>query len=241
MDSIVTAEQIGLSLYLATCAQLEPTDRTQLEPLAVPTTRAEGALTSSSASTRSLPPHWPQTWPLPSNEENGHGSHDVAARIAVKLNASGVAYEHLGPHEPCSSSTDSLHVRQACGWTDTTLKSGAKAMLLVSKDQGPALIALPGDKKFSWRKTKSVLPGSRKSEWRLASEEEVERITGGCVPGSVPPFGSVFSEIAPTYADIALGDRGFINFNCGLRTRSMRMSIADYIAAEQPITGEFAE
>ncbi len=45
--------------------------------------------------------------------------------------------------------------------------------------------------------------------------------------GAVPPFGSLFN--VPTYVDESLFKQGdFINFNAGLRTRSMIMKSDDY-------------
>lgn len=53
--------------------------------------------------------------------------------------------------------------------------------------------------------------------------------------GSVPPFGSVFKGEVPTFCDHSLVRQGeTINFNCGLRTASIAMSVHDYLAVERP-------
>lgn len=63
----------------------------------------------------------------------------------------------------------------------------------------------------------------------------------GCLSGAVPPFGSVFK--VPTVIDsslIAQGDT--INFNAGLRTKSVQMKTKDYIEIENPlVVSEFTE
>ena len=67
---------------------------------------------------------------------------------------------------------------------------------------------------------------------RFASPEEVLAITG-CVPGAVPPFGSVWG--LRTFLDSSLQEQGpSINFNAGLRTFSVAMSLDDYVAIEKP-------
>eukprot|EP00927_Polykrikos_kofoidii_P075285 TRINITY_DN71408_c0_g1_i1.p1 TRINITY_DN71408_c0_g1~~TRINITY_DN71408_c0_g1_i1.p1 ORF type:complete len:280 (-),score=36.90 TRINITY_DN71408_c0_g1_i1:107-892(-) len=191
---------------------------------------------------RAEPSPLPLGWPPLAPEEHGHGSPAVTVRIASSFTAAGVDFEHLGPHDVCRTSEDAVRIRQANGWTDTTLSSGAKAMLLMSKDQGAALIVLSATGRLNWKRARAVLPGTKKSDWRMATEDEVASVTGGCVPGSVPPCGSCFLPGAvPTYADEGLREMGVVNFNCGLRTRSIRVSLDGYIAAENPQFGQFVE
>lgn len=73
---------------------------------------------------------------------------------------------------------------------------------------------------------------------RFASEDEVKRVTG-CVPGAVPPFGSLWG--LPTYVDGSLRAQGdTINFNSGLRTASVvGLRVDDYVAVEQPVLCDF--
>lgn len=74
---------------------------------------------------------------------------------------------------------------------------------------------------------------------RFANEEEVARVTK-CLPGAVPPFGRVFS--IETIMDESLRLQGdTINFNCGLRTRSICMSVSDYISVENPQISSFTK
>lgn len=74
---------------------------------------------------------------------------------------------------------------------------------------------------------------------RFANEEEVARVTK-CLPGAVPPFGKVFN--IETFMDESLRTQGdTINFNCGLRTRSICMTVCDYITVENPSISSFSK
>jgi len=182
----------------------------------------------------------PHDLPAVQECEACHGSSEVFHSIVALV--AGANVQFLGPHDPCRTSEDSVRVRCEGGWSDTTLHSGAKAMLLVSKDQGSALLVLPADGRLSWKKVRTALPGTKSSGWRLASEEEVSNITGGCVPGSVPPFGSAFQgQKVSTYADVGFKHIDRINFNCGLRTRSIRLATEDFIKIESPNFCELSE
>lgn len=174
--------------------------------------------------------------------EAEHGSFEVFRRIVALLHSSGASAAMLGPHEACKTSEDSVRVRRSCGWAEACITNGAKAMLLVSKDQGPALMVMPASERLSWKKVRTALPGGKNAGWRLATEEEVATLTGGCVPGSVPPFGSVFGGgRVPTYMDKKLEEQKLINFNCGLRTRSISLVTQDFLQAEKPLIVDIVE
>ena len=80
------------------------------------------------------------------------------------------------------------------------------------------LAVMSASKKFSWKLIKKLL---KIKNMRFATPEEVFERTG-CRPGAVPPFGSVFRT--STLVDESLQKQGdTINFNCGLRTHSIRM------------------
>ena len=57
----------------------------------------------------------------------------------------------------------------------------------------------------------------------------------------MPPFGSVFK--VPTVVDNSLIQQGdTINFNAGMRTRSVQMKTQDYIDLEKPlVVSDFTE
>lgn len=88
---------------------------------------------------------------------------------------------------------------------------------------------MSASKKFSWKLVKKLL---KVKNMRFATPEEVLEVTG-CLPGAVPPFGSVFG--ISTIVDESLRLQGdTINFNCGLRTHSMRLKVEDYLGLEKP-------
>jgi Ala-tRNA(Pro) deacylase len=74
---------------------------------------------------------------------------------------------------------------------------------------------------------------------RFATEQEVFQTTK-CIPGAVPPFGSIFG--VKTYMDESLRTQGdSINFNAGLRTKSVTMRLEDFITVENPVISVFGK
>ena len=175
-------------------------------------------------------------------EEEGDGR--TYWRVLALLEKHGVQYAHLGPHEPTRTSEDSVRVRVSLGWHDCSLARGAKAMLLVNSRSGSfALMVMSAARRLDWKLLRRVLPQGKK--WGMASEDQVMRVTG-CLPGAVPPFGSVFqnssgeddddSGVVVTYMDKSLREQGeIINFNAGLRTRSVEITLEDYVRIEKPL------
>lgn len=111
-----------------------------------------------------------------------------------------------------------------------------------------ALLVLSAALKVDWKALRAAL--GRKA--KLASEEEVWTLTH-CLPGAVPPFGSLFSASGPlaapappaeravvTLLDPSLAPQGRINFNAGLKTASVGMAAAAYEAVEVPQALAFA-
>ena len=64
----------------------------------------------------------------------------------------------------------------------------------------------------------------------------LRRKVTGCIPGAVPPFGSLWN--IQTYADQSIENLDYIDFNAGLRTNSVKMSRQDYIKVEAPIVAD---
>jgi Ala-tRNA(Pro) deacylase len=123
---------------------------------------------------------------------------------------------------------------EAAGVRGTPLASGAKA-LICRADERFVMIVLPADRKLASKAVRRL--GGIKS-LRFASREEVEQLTG-LQPGSIPPFGSLFG--LPTWCDERLSEQPRINFNAGDHSISISMAYADYITAEQPQLGQYAE
>ena len=97
------------------------------------------------------------------------------------------------------------------------------------------MFVLPADRKLDSHAVRQA-KGWRKL--RFATREEVLEKTG-LTPGSIPPFGSLFG--LPTLCDRRLGENAVINFNAGDHGISVSMQYTEYLKAEKPELGEFAE
>ena len=147
-------------------------------------------------------------------------------RVLQKLE--GIDYSQL-QHPPTRTSEESAAYR------GTTLASGAKAMLIRSGNIF-LLAVMAAHRKLDWKPLKRVV---QSKNVRFATEEEVFSVTG-CVPGAVPPFGSLFG--LQTLVDVSLREQGeSINFNAGLRTQSVSMSYQAYEQLESPTLAEFTK
>jgi len=164
-------------------------------------------------------------------EPPGIGTHE---RLLALVREKGANFGALGPHAPCRTSEDAVRVRLSGGWQGVTLHSGAKAMLMKTAKGAWLLCVVPADCKLSWKKVR-LMHGKGT---RMATEEEVRDIAG-CVPGAVPPIAKAFPVATECLADLSLPD--VINFNCGLRTRSMQMTRADYELVESPQLADIIE
>lgn len=151
----------------------------------------------------------------------------IFERVENLLKQHDVAFDVLR-HEPVYTSEQAAAVR------GTPLASGAKALICKGDDQF-VMFVMPADLKLASRAVRRA-KGWRKL--RFASRDEVLEMTG-LEPGSIPPFGSLFS--LPTLCDARLGEHETINFNAGDHSISVSMRYADYVQAEQPELGTFAE
>jgi Ala-tRNA(Pro) deacylase len=151
----------------------------------------------------------------------------VFERVESLLNQHGIAFQVLR-HEPVYTSEEAARIR------GTPLVSGAKALICKGEDCF-VMFVVPADRKLDSHAVRRA-KGWRKL--RFATREEVLELTG-LAPGSIPPFGSLFG--LPTLCDERLGDNDVINFNAGDHSISVSMRYADYVLAEKPELGTFAE
>ena len=97
-------------------------------------------------------------------------------------------------HPPVRTSVEASNQRQV------PLHSGAKAMLVCQKNTDQfTLVVLPAHLSCDNKKIAAML-GIANSKLRMATEDEVRKITG-CVPGAVPPFGALFPQSVRTLID----------------------------------------
>ncbi|MCE9527409.1 MAG: hypothetical protein K8R36_15305 [Planctomycetales bacterium] len=151
----------------------------------------------------------------------------VFDRLSGFLQGRGVEFSVL-QHAPVFTSEEAAAVR------GTSLASGAKA-LICKADEQFVLIVLPADRRLA---SKQVRKEAGLKSLRFATREEVEQLTG-LAPGSIPPFGSIFS--LPTWCDSRLAAEPRINFNAGDHTVSISMTYEDFVRAEGPKMGSYAE
>jgi Ala-tRNA(Pro) deacylase len=151
----------------------------------------------------------------------------VFQRLSDRLTSQSIAFEVLR-HAPVFTSEEAAAIR------GTPLASGAKA-LICKADEQFVMIVLPADRKLA---SKAVRKVAGIKSLRFASREEVDQLTG-LAPGSIPPFGSLFD--LPTWCDEQLAEHSRINFNAGDHTISISMAYTDYVTAEQPKLGQYAE
>ncbi|HVX63153.1 MAG TPA: YbaK/EbsC family protein [Pirellulales bacterium] len=151
----------------------------------------------------------------------------VFERIEQLLSGQGVVYQTLR-HAPVFTSAEAAAVRGA------PLASGAKA-LICKADGEFVFFVLPADRKLA---SKAVRSARGWKSFRFADRDEVLQLTG-LTPGSIPPFGSLFG--LKTLCDRRLGGSPIINFNAGDHAISVGMRYEDYLKAEQPELGLFAE
>ena len=104
------------------------------------------------------------------------------------------------------------------------LSSGAKAILLKDSKEQFYLAVMAANRKLNSKEFKKLI---KAKSTKFATNEEVLLVTG-CIPGAVPPFGSMFNKKITTYVDKSLSENKMINFNCGLRTHSISISFSDY-------------
>lgn len=152
--------------------------------------------------------------------------HDVVDRLVDRLREFGADFQ-LTTHAAVRTSAEAASVR------GTSLHSGAKA-LMVKTDAAFVLLVMPADMSLKSSAARRLLKSSR---MRFATPDELMDLTG-LVPGSVPPFGSLFG--LQTICEERLSDNERINFNCGSRTRSIQMSYRDYVVVESPVLGAIA-
>ncbi len=90
-------------------------------------------------------------------------------------------------------------------------------------DKQFVMLVFPADKRFDNEKVRNFFQAK---DIRLATEEEVSQLTGGVLPGGVPPFGNLFG--LAVVADSTLFDNEKIIFNAGDRRFSVGMKSADF-------------
>jgi len=138
----------------------------------------------------------------------------VYSKIIGMLDGTGAEYATT-EHEPVLTSEQAAKVR------GVPLKTGVKAMVMKTLEGSFFLTLVPADRKVDMR-LMAKLEGA--SSVFMATPEEVMKLTG-CMVGAVPPFGH--KTRLRTYMHRAILENEWVNFNAGVRTRSVRMKAKD--------------
>jgi Ala-tRNA(Pro) deacylase len=152
---------------------------------------------------------------------------DIHNRLIQRLEACNIPFDLLH-HEPVYTSEEAARVR------GTSLASGAKALICKADDRF-ILFVIPADRRLA---SKQIRKREAIRSLRFASREEVVDLTG-LLPGSIPPFGSLFA--LPTWCDHRLSEQTVINFNAGNHSISISMAYVDFESVEEPTLGPFAD
>ncbi|KAL9182661.1 hypothetical protein ACHAXT_013313 [Thalassiosira profunda] len=153
---------------------------------------------------------------------------DHMQRIHALLRDANVPFKAL-QHEVTPTSEDSARAR------GEDLSTGGKALVLrlreaAEGDSGFALFVLSAARKLH---TKSIKRECNAKNIRFATREELAELTGGLVPGSVPPFGRPIIDM-DLFVDASIAENEKIAFNCGSLTESVVMSSGDYLGVAAP-------
>lgn len=160
--------------------------------------------------------------------------HKLTSQIQEILSDKQVWFETF-EHEEVRTSEEAVKLRHGY-----TIHQGAKALILKIKTRNGEkkfiMCVLPGDARLQTSKVKQV---TQSKEIRFATPDEVFEITGGVVPGGVPPFGNLFH--LPVFVDISLLQNEKIVFNAGDRKFSIAMKAMDYESIVQPVVESIVE
>lgn len=150
----------------------------------------------------------------------------VFDRIKELLDANKIVYT-LEHHVPTLTSAIAAEVR------GVSMHSGAKAIVTKGQKTGKYyLFVMPADLKLDNAAVKATVGEA------VGFASDVEAVTT-CVPGSVPPFGSIIG--LPTYLDDRLAENEEIHFNAGSLTDSVTMRYEDYLRLEKPTVTRIAK
>ncbi|PIR61132.1 MAG: hypothetical protein COU68_01085 [Candidatus Pacebacteria bacterium CG10_big_fil_rev_8_21_14_0_10_45_6] len=157
--------------------------------------------------------------------------HPVVSQILELLEKNECWHETF-EHQPVRTSEEAANLRN--GYSQS---QGAKAILIrvkiSSADKRFAMLVVPGDMRFDSDKVKKLLQAKN---IRFATEAEVSEITGGVLPGGVPPFGNLFG--LEVFVDPSLLENEKIIFNAGDKSFSIGMKSVDYVKLVSPRIAE---
>jgi Ala-tRNA(Pro) deacylase len=109
----------------------------------------------------------------------------------------------------------------------------AKVVVIKERD-GYAMAVVPASCVLDLDRLKGLIGHG---DVRLASVEEIERVTGGVPGGAVPPFGGLYG--LKTFVDRALANEPEITMPAGDFASSLRMRGSEYLRLAGAHVGDF--
>ncbi len=167
--------------------------------------------------------------------------HPVVEQIKSLLKENRFWFETF-EHEPVRTSEEASRIR-----TGYSLEQGTKALIIKVYKRQPSfakateglnefvMIIVRGSDKFDEKKVKDLFDIK---EFRFATEQEVGEITGGVLPGGVPPFGNLFG--LKIFVDTKVLTNEKIVFNAGDKRFSIGMFSKDWLKLVRPVLAEIA-
>jgi Ala-tRNA(Pro) deacylase len=101
--------------------------------------------------------------------------------------------------------------------------------VIVNADGLLRMVVLPASRKLDLKHLQFI---TRSENIRLATESEFRDVFPTCETGAMPPFGNVFG--LPVYCDTMFEHDGFIEFNAGTHTDTIRMAFKDFKRLAHP-------
>jgi len=141
--------------------------------------------------------------------------------VRRKLDTDGIKYEEH-KHKPVFTS-------QAMAQIDHVHGINVAKPVIVNADGRYYMCVLGACYNIDFNALKSVL---RAETVRLAGEDEMVRLFPDCEIGAEPPFGSLFG--IPTILDDRMETDEFVQFQSGTHTKSISISMKDYMKIETP-------
>ena len=157
---------------------------------------------------------------------------DITRKICDLFDSNSVEYKLL-THPETLTSEASRNARIEHGAEDVV---GAKALVIKTTLKTGEIeynvFVLPGNKKLNSKAIKRYLNVKSIS---FATAEILGELTGGLVPGSMPPFANaVFPELNCLFIDNSLLEQERIGFNAGSLRRSLIVNCSDYVQIANP-------
>ena len=141
----------------------------------------------------------------------------VYQRIRQWLDDQQIDYRHI-QHPPTRTSEESARAR------GESTRIGGKSLVMKAGADRFVIVVISAARKLRSSALRKALGEDR---MRFATPDELDQLTGGLVPGSVPPFGHPIIPL-PLYVDQSVLANDRIAFNAGSLTDSIIMSTADY-------------